>query len=106
MTKNMSDAEINAELDDYEALKELILELLPYEIDDGEDPPDQATPEECVEYAADEIARLKAKNSVLRAALVRMIDAVEKECRPRYPDLADAFVNARRVLDKKTEESK
>ena len=62
-------AAVESDLEDFDALKDLILTLLPYALDDGEDPPTEANAEECVEYAADEIARLRSKNDALRAAL-------------------------------------
>jgi hypothetical protein len=52
----------NSELAEYDALKDLVLTRLPYAYDDGEDPPNEANAEECVEYAADEIVRLRAEN--------------------------------------------
>ena len=58
----------NSELAEYDALKDLVLTRLPYAYDDGEDPPNEANAEECVEYAADEIVRLRAENERLRAA--------------------------------------
>lgn len=59
MTTPMDPAAVESDLEDFDRLKDLILTLLPYAIDDGEDPPDEANPEECVKYAADEIARLR-----------------------------------------------
>lgn len=62
----------SGELAEYDALKDLILTLLPYEVDDGEDPPTEANAEECVEYAADEIKRLRSQNDALRAEVTRL----------------------------------
>ena len=101
MTTPLDPAAVESDLEDFDRLKDLILTLLPYAIDDGEDPPNEANAEECVEYAADEIARLRSKNAALRAALVRMVDAVEKEGSPRQRALVDAFIHALKVLDKK-----
>ena len=61
-------AAAESDLEDFDRLKDLILTLLPYALDDGEDPPTEANAEECVEYAADEIKRLRAENERLRAA--------------------------------------
>ena len=61
-------AAVESDLEDFDRLKDLILTLLPYALDDGEDPPTEANAEECVEYAADEIKRLRAENERLRAA--------------------------------------
>lgn len=94
-------AAVESDLEDFDRLKDLILTLLPYALDDGEDPPTEANAEECVEYAADEIKRLRAEVAALRAALVRMVDAVEKEGNPRQRNLVDAFMHALKVLDKK-----
>lgn len=66
--------------EEYGALSELIRELIPYAYDDGEDPPNEASVEECVEYAADEIARLRSKNAALREALrlaINLLDDLE-----------------------------
>ena len=59
-------AVVESDLEDFDRLKDLILTLLPYAIEDGEDPPNEANAEECVEYAADEIKRLRAENERLR----------------------------------------
>lgn len=53
-------AAVESDLEDFDRLKDLILTLLPYALDDGEDPPTEANAEECVEYAADEIKSLRA----------------------------------------------
>ena len=63
----MRENDDSGELAEYDALKDLILTLLPYALDDGEDPPTEANAEECVEYAADEIKRLRAEVATLRA---------------------------------------
>lgn len=60
MTTPLDSAAIESDLEDFDRLKDLILTLLPYALDDGEDPPNEANAEECVEYAADEIKRLRA----------------------------------------------
>lgn len=65
-------AEVEGELAEYDVLKDLILTLLPYALDDGEDPPNEANAEECVEYAADEIKRLQSKNAALRAEVAAL----------------------------------
>jgi hypothetical protein len=65
-------AEVEGELAEYDVLKDLILTLLPYALDDGEDPPNEANAEECVEYAADEIARLRSQNAALRAEVAAL----------------------------------
>lgn len=75
MTATMDPAAVESDLEDFDRLKDLILTLLPYALDDGEDPPNEANAEECVEYAADEIKRLQSQNDALRAAL----DARQKE---------------------------
>jgi hypothetical protein len=64
-------AEVEGELEDFDRLKDLILTLLPYALDD-EDPPTEANAEECVEYAADEIKRLQSKNAALRAEVAAL----------------------------------
>jgi hypothetical protein len=64
----------NSELAEYDALKDLVLTRLPYAYDDGEDPPNEANAEECVEYAADEIVRLRAENERLRETLQSLVD--------------------------------
>lgn len=70
-------AAVESDLEDFDRLKDLILTLLPYAIDDGEDPPNEANAEECVEYAADEIARLRSKNAALRAAMTEAASVME-----------------------------
>jgi hypothetical protein len=57
-------AERDEELEELEALQAHIREHLPYKYDDGED--DDASPEECVEYAAREIRELKSTNQSLQ----------------------------------------
>lgn len=47
------------------------------------------------------VTRLLDENEQLRAALIRMVDAVEKEGSTRQRALTDAFVHALKVLDKK-----
>jgi hypothetical protein len=60
-----------------ESLREQITEALPYHYDDGEDPPDEAAPEECLDYAAREIATLKAENKRLRERLEGVWESIQ-----------------------------
>ena len=69
-------AAVESDLEDFDRLKDLILTLLPYAFDDGEDPPTEANAEECVEYAADEIKRLRASASFMRAEVDRLYRAL------------------------------
>ena len=53
-------AEVASELEDFDRLKELILEHLPYDFANG------PSPEECIEFAGKKIAALRAENATLR----------------------------------------
>jgi len=75
----VNEAAVESDLEDFDRLKDLILTLLPYAIDDGEDPPNEANAEECVEYAADEIARLRSKNAALRAEVKALRAKLEEK---------------------------
>jgi hypothetical protein len=76
----------SGELAEYDALKDLILTLLPYALDDGEDPPNEANAEECVEYAADEIKRLRAEVAALRAEVKALRLAADEVLSRRTTD--------------------
>ena len=95
-------AAVESDLEDFDRLKDLILTLLPYAIDDGEDPPNEANAEECVEYAADEIKRLQSQNERLRETLQALVDE-KLVCNVREADGSYIDVSAwcRAVLEKK-----
>lgn len=70
-------AAVESDLEDFDRLKDLILTLLPYALDDGEDPPTEANAEECVEYAADEIKRLRRALALIADTCVQDPDTAQ-----------------------------
>jgi hypothetical protein len=58
-------------LEELSSLEDYIREKLPYVYDDGEDPPDEASASECVDYAAKELAVFRRERDEARASATR-----------------------------------